>query len=135
MPLWQKNQSPNPALTPANTLFTLSRSRANNKPALTSKASSSGSAVTSKGRHHEFSRLVTEVGPEGLSRQIEMIDTPGATLSGWRLLLMMMEHDIHHRSQIDTYAGLNGWNPPDIYFRSAETIAERQPEQIAKYRS
>ncbi|MCY3922163.1 MAG: hypothetical protein OXG27_07175, partial [Chloroflexi bacterium] len=25
---------------------------------------------------HEFSRLVTEVGPEGLSRQLEMIDTP-----------------------------------------------------------
>ena len=83
----------------------------------------------------EFSRLVTEVGPDGLSRQIEMIDTPGATLSGWRLLMMMLEHDVHHRSQIDTYAGLNGWDPPDIYFRSAETIAERQPEQIAKYRS
>ena len=83
----------------------------------------------------EFSRLVTEVGADGLTRQIEMIDTPGATLSGWRLLLMMMEHDIHHRSQIDTYAGLNGWDPPDIYYRSAETIAERQTEQIAKYRS
>ncbi len=83
----------------------------------------------------EFSRLVTAVGPEGLTREVEMIDTPGAALSGWRVLLMMMEHDIHHRSQIDTYAGLNGWAPPDIYFRSAETIAERQPEQIAKYRS
>ena len=83
----------------------------------------------------EFSRLVTEVGPQGLSRQVEMIDTPGATLSGWRVLLMMMEHDIHHRSQIDTYAGLNGWDPPDIYFRSAETIETRQAEQIAKYRS
>ena len=83
----------------------------------------------------EFSRLVSEVGPAGLSRQVEMIDTPGATLSGWRVLLMMMEHDIHHRSQIDTYAGLNGWDPPDIYFRSAETIAERQADQIAKYRS
>ncbi len=82
-----------------------------------------------------FSRLVTEVGPDGLTRQIEMIDTPGATLSGWRVLLMMMEHDIHHRSQIDTYAGLNGWDPPDIYFRSAEMIADKQDEQIAKHRS
>ncbi len=83
----------------------------------------------------EFSRLVTQAGADGLTRQVEMIDTPGAALSGWRVLLMMMEHDIHHRSQIDTYAGLNGWNPPDIYFRSAETIAARQDEQIAKYRS
>lgn len=66
-----------------------------------------------------------------LNRKIEMIDGGGA-LSGWRVLMMMLEHDIHHRSQIDTYAGLNGWNPPDIYGRSAEEIAERQPAQRAK---
>ena len=81
-----------------------------------------------------FSELVTEVGPEGLSRQVPMIDTPDGSLSGWRLLMMMLEHDIHHRSQIDTYAGLNGWDPPDIYFRSAESIAELQDAQRAKYR-
>ncbi len=85
--------------------------------------------------YERFSRLVSEVGPDGLTRQVDMIDTPGAALSGWRVLLMMMEHDIHHRSQIDTYAGLNGWDPPDIYYRSAETIATRQADQIAKYRS
>ena len=38
----------------------------------------------------------------------------------------MTEHDIHHRSQIDTYAGMNGWDPPDIYGRAAETIAGLQ---------
>ncbi len=81
-----------------------------------------------------FSELVTEVGPEGLKRQVPMIDTPDGSLSGWRLLMMMLEHDIHHRSQIDTYAGLNGWDPPDIYFRSAESIAELQDAQRAKYR-
>jgi hypothetical protein len=37
-----------------------------------------------------------------------MIDTPGATLSGWRVLMMMIEHEAHHRSQIDAYAGLEG---------------------------
>ena len=71
-----------------------------------------------------FIELTSEVGDEGLEREIEMIDTPGATLKGWRVLMMMMEHDIHHRSQIDTYAGLNGWDPPDIFHRSAETIAD-----------
>ena len=40
-----------------------------------------------------------------------MIDSDGA-LSGWRILMMMLEHDIHHRSQIDTYAGINGWDVP-----------------------
>ena len=27
---------------------------------------------------------------------------------------MLVEHEVHHRSQFDTYAGLNGWSPPDI---------------------
>jgi hypothetical protein len=45
----------------------------------------------------------------------------------------MMEHDIHHRSQIDTYAGMNGWDVPDIYNRSAETIGGLQGEQRAKH--
>src|SRR4051794_5069274 len=47
-----------------------------------------------------------------LQRKVEMIDSSGA-LSGWRVLMMMLEHDIHHRSQIDTYAGLNGWDVHD----------------------
>ena len=67
-----------------------------------------------------------------LDRKVQMIDTDRA-LSGWRVLLMMMEHDIHHRSQIDTYAGLNGWDVPDIYGRSAETIAGLQAAERAKH--
>ena len=61
-----------------------------------------------------------------------MIDTYG-TLSGWRVLMMMLEHDIHHRSQIDTYAGLNGWPVPDIYGRSAQQIGGLQEAERAKH--
>jgi uncharacterized damage-inducible protein DinB len=71
---------------------------------------------------------------EWLTRRIEMIDSAGA-LSGWRILMMMLEHEVHHRSQIDTYAGLEGWPVPDIFERSAETIRELQPAQHARYRS
>jgi uncharacterized damage-inducible protein DinB len=70
-----------------------------------------------------------------LTRRVEMIDTPGATLSGWRLLMMMVEHEVHHRSQIDTYAGLQGWPVPQIFDRSAESIEALQPEQRARYRA
>lgn len=69
---------------------------------------------------------------EWLHRKVAMIDTGGA-LSGWRVLMMMVEHDIHHRSQIDTYAGLNGWPVPDIYGRSAETIGSLQESERAKH--
>jgi uncharacterized damage-inducible protein DinB len=67
-----------------------------------------------------------------LQRKIAMIDSDGA-LSGWRVLMMMVEHDIHHRSQIDTYAGMNGWPVPDIYGRSAETIVSLQGAERAKH--
>ena len=69
-----------------------------------------------------------------LQRKVQMIDTKGA-LSGWRVLMMMVEHDIHHRSQIDTYAGINGWPVPDIYNRSAETIGSLQDSERAKHSS
>ena len=78
-------------------------------------------------------RAAIEVTPdEWLSRRVEMIDSSG-TLSGWRLLLMMMEHDIHHRSQIDTYAGLNGWDVPQIYNRAAEDIGRLQEQERVKH--
>jgi uncharacterized damage-inducible protein DinB len=81
----------------------------------------------------EFRERIAGTPDDWLERKVEMIDS-GGELSGWRLLMMMLEHDIHHRSQIDTYAGMNGWDVPDIYNRSAEHIAEKQPEQRARYR-
>lgn len=70
--------------------------------------------------------------PEFINRRIEMIDTDG-TLAGWRVLMMGLEHEVHHRSQIDTYAGLNGWEPPQIYGRSAEQVGAERERQRAKH--
>ncbi len=64
-----------------------------------------------------------------LTRKIQMIDSDRA-LSGWRILMMCLEHEVHHRSQIDTYAGLQGWDVPHIYGRSAEQVGlERQRQK------
>lgn len=75
-----------------------------------------------------FSDLLRDTPTGWLTRKIEMIDTPGS-LSGWRILMMMLEHEVHHRSQIDTYAGLEGWTVPDIFGRSAEAISALQVAQ------
>ena len=80
-----------------------------------------------------FADLIRDTPAEWLTRRIEMIDTPGASLSGWRLLMMMVEHEVHHRSQVDAYAGLQGWPVPDIFNRSAESIAALQAEQRARH--
>jgi len=79
-----------------------------------------------------FVAALEDTPPAWLTRRVETIDTPGSTLSGWRLLMMMIEHEVHHRSQIDTYAGLQGWPVPDIFNRSTETISALQAEQRAK---
>ncbi len=76
----------------------------------------------------EFHRRLEGTPKEWLTRKVPMLDTEGA-LSGWRLLMMMLEHEIHHRSQIDTYAGLQGWAVPDIYGRSAEQVGLQRPRQ------
>ena len=80
-----------------------------------------------------YSELLKETPEAWLNRRVETVDTPGATLSGWRLLMMMLEHEVHHRSQIDAYAGLLGWPVPDIFNRSAESIDALQAEQRAKH--
>jgi uncharacterized damage-inducible protein DinB len=79
-------------------------------------------------------RIALEGTPEDwLRRKVPMIDSDGS-LSGWRVLMMMVEHDIHHRSQIETYAGINGWPVMDIYGRSAETIGSLQSSEHEKHR-
>ncbi len=65
---------------------------------------------------------------EWLRRRVPLIEGE-ATIAGWRVLMMLVEHEVHHRSQIDTYAGLNGWSPPDVFGMSAEAIAEREALQ------
>jgi len=76
----------------------------------------------------EFRRRLESTPDEWLQRRLPMIDTD-ASLSGWRILMMMLEHEVHHRSQIDAYAGLQGWPVPDIFNRSAEEIGLQQPRQ------
>ena len=57
-----------------------------------------------------------------LGRKVQPLSAQDPPVSGWRLLLLMTEHDIHHRSQIDTYAGVMGWPVAHIYGRSAEEV-------------
>ena len=76
----------------------------------------------------EFRRRLEGTPPEWLARRIPMIDTDGA-LAGWRILMMCLEHEVHHRSQADTYAGLQGWPVQHIYGRSAEQVGLARERQ------
>ena len=76
----------------------------------------------------EFHRRIQNTPAAWLSRRVSMIDTDG-TLSGWRVLMMMLEHEVHHRSQIDTYSGLQGWDVPQIFDRYREQVELLQEQQ------
>jgi uncharacterized damage-inducible protein DinB len=62
--------------------------------------------------------LLSGTAVEWLQRPVPMLD--GRPQPGWRLLLFMVEHEVHHRSQVQTYAGLYGWGVQHIFGRSAE---------------
>jgi uncharacterized damage-inducible protein DinB len=63
-------------------------------------------------------RLLEGTPDEWLGRRVEMLD--GRPVEGWRVLLLMVEHEVHHRSQVQAYAGLFGWGAQHIFGRSAE---------------
>jgi uncharacterized damage-inducible protein DinB len=80
-------------------------------------------------------RLRASIGgepPDRLAARIEQIDGDGKTISGWRALMMMAEHEVAHRSQIGAYAGLNGWPVAQIFGRTNEWVIEQRDQQLRR---
>jgi uncharacterized damage-inducible protein DinB len=46
----------------------------------------------------------------------------GTPVKAWRLMMAMVEHEIHHRSQLAMYLTLNGVKPPHIYGLGVEDV-------------
>jgi uncharacterized damage-inducible protein DinB len=49
----------------------------------------------------------------------------GPPVKAWRLLMAMVEHEVHHRSQLAMYLMLNGVKPPHIYGLGVEDVIAR----------
>jgi len=80
----------------------------------------------------EFRRRLEETPDDWLARRIALIDTPGS-VSGWRVLMMMLEHEVAHRAQIDAYAGLEGWPVPPIFGRAFEEVMALQARERRRH--
>jgi uncharacterized damage-inducible protein DinB len=63
-----------------------------------------------------------------LERRVDSMDHTGQ-IAGWRVLMLLVEHEVHHRSQLDTYAGLAGWPVPDLFGFSFETVEQLAPRR------
>jgi uncharacterized damage-inducible protein DinB len=49
----------------------------------------------------------------------------GPPVKAWRLLMALVEHEIHHRSQLAVYLMLLGVEPPQIYGLGVEDVIAR----------
>ena len=75
----------------------------------------------------ELADTLSAASDERLRAKVPLLGDPDRTLSAWRTLMMMAEHEVHHRSQIATYAGLNGWPVHQIFRRTNEwVVAQRR---------
>jgi uncharacterized damage-inducible protein DinB len=52
-------------------------------------------------------------------------DLDGGTVKAWRFLMAMVEHEVHHRSQLDCYLAEAGVEPPQIYGWRMEDVMAR----------
>ena len=80
-----------------------------------------------------FAKLSSEIAsasPDRLTAKVVPIAGEGRPMSGWRVLMMMTEHEVHHRSQIETYAGLNGWPVNQIFGRTSEWVADQSQAEM-----
>jgi uncharacterized damage-inducible protein DinB len=51
-------------------------------------------------------------------------DLEGGTVKTWRLLMAMVEHEVHHRSQLNSRLGTAGVDTPQIFgYRMEEVVA------------
>ncbi|HYL35037.1 MAG TPA: DinB family protein [Bryobacteraceae bacterium] len=73
--------------------------------------------------HQECVEIISGFTPDDLNRKCTTPD--GASITTWKWLRAMIEHEIHHRGQIFTYLALLGVSSPPLYGLTSEQVRER----------
>jgi len=73
--------------------------------------------------HQESVAIFSRLTPADLTRKCTTPD--GASMSVWKWLRAMVEHEIHHRGQIYTYLALLEVPTPALYGLTSEQVRER----------
>lgn len=71
----------------------------------------------------ETVEIVRELGAEGMTRKCTTPD--GVSITVWKWLRLMVEHEIHHRGQIYMYLSILGVPTPPLYGLTSEQVKER----------
>jgi uncharacterized damage-inducible protein DinB len=62
-------------------------------------------------------------------------DLEGGTVRSWRFLMAMVEHEVHHRSQLDAWLAEAGVEPPQLYGYRMEEVMSRVAREGAGSRA
>jgi len=77
--------------------------------------------------HHESMEIFSRLSAEDLQRKC--VTPGGASITVWKWLRAMVEHEVHHRSQIYVYLGMLGISTPPIYGLTSEEVRERSRQE------
>jgi len=73
--------------------------------------------------HAESMEIFRKLSDEDLQRKCQTPD--GASITKWKWLRLMAEHEIHHRGQIYLYLGILGVPTPPLYGLTSEQVRAR----------
>jgi uncharacterized damage-inducible protein DinB len=73
--------------------------------------------------HGETMEIVQSLGADGLNQKCTTPD--GASITVWKWLRLMAEHEIHHRGQIYIYLAMLEVPTPPLYGLTSEQVIER----------
>jgi uncharacterized damage-inducible protein DinB len=73
--------------------------------------------------HAESMKIFAVLTDDDLNRRC--ITPGGAPITVWKWMRAMVEHEIHHRSQLYVYLGMIGVATPPIFGLTSEEVRER----------
>jgi uncharacterized damage-inducible protein DinB len=73
--------------------------------------------------HRETVGIIRQLGAEAMDRKCTTPD--GASITVWKWLRSMVEHEVHHRGQIYLCLSLLGVSTPPLYGLTSEQLTER----------
>jgi uncharacterized damage-inducible protein DinB len=79
-------------------------------------------------RHAAATRALSVAGDAALTQVRAPLEPGGRAIRGWRVLMAMCEHEVHHRSQLASYLTLMGVDAPDIFGLGVEDVTRLTAE-------
>ncbi|WP_079507533.1 DinB family protein [Mesobacillus jeotgali] len=70
--------------------------------------------------HIKLKEGLLKIGNDVLAKKV--LTLQGHEVSGWRILMAIPEHEIHHRGQISAYLQMNKIDPPQIFGLKIEQV-------------